>query len=1025
MKRDFVELFKAPPAMYRPMPQWSWNGDLTEARIVEQLTQFAAQGCGGLFTHARPGHFNGYMSEQWLHLWAFALEQAARLNLEFHIYDEFMCPAGHAGGLVISEHPHLVAQELTLVPWAGLQKRPSGEVLSFFEIRSSGTVAPLTDSEARKASPQKPILALMLKPLDARAGYGGFPFPDLTRRESTAAFIASTHARYAARCGEHFSSQPRQGGTRFMFSDEPYLVGAGGLPMSHHLLKTFRQDHGYDLQEHLTELCFSQQASAEVRFDYWWTVNRLFNENFMQPMAAWCEAHDLLFTGHLMEHEWPSPRSHPSAMASLRYMHAPGTDLLGFQFEATTPEKNGIYLLNLMEIRSVKQQLGREWMLVETCGGGGYETAYDMFKPLEDLVLAFGFNVIDPHLSHQTLSGMRKYDWPQTLSDHSPWWAYYRPHAEHIARANAALSQGREHVRVLVLHPTTSAWLHYTAPVFQLEASASDKAFQHIRQSQIDVVLALYGQQVDFDLGDELIMEELGNVEDGKLSVGAQSYEAVVLPPAMENWTTSTLQLMTAYVETGGHIYALRPAPARVQGRHSEAPRALQAQYSEQWHVFETVDELVQALREAVPPRLSAPKGKPLPASLCWRRVDLGEQGLLFYFCNPWAATLETDVCLPGQALQALDTATGDMHAVPVQQEDNGLIAHLSLPPRAHALWLCDTQLRANVQPVQAAPTSKTPIPLELISAERRAPNLLMLDYCDVQAYGRTLQGVNTLHADSVNWRWQGFERNPWQQAHQFKRSRIDEPMDPNSACQIRYHFFVDETVPQAARDTFRLGVERLWLYKAHLNGHPLATQDAPQWFDEDMRAVHIGDAVQSGENVLTLDATPFHILCEIMPIYLLGDFALAPAAHGFSVVPARPLDLGTWSQYGICFYPDAVRYLFRFALDTDAEDLHLCLGPWAGSVAAIALDDTDMGVVMHPPYTLALGKACVGAHTLAVDIVGNVKNMMGPHHAEGLPGSWTWAASPQVQPSGAEYGFCPCGLGLDGEAEAVALWTV
>jgi hypothetical protein len=143
-------------------------------------------------------------------------------------------------------------------------------------------------------------------------------------------------------------------------------------------------------------------------------------------MHDWCAAHGLLFTGHLMEHEWPSPRSQPDAMAAMRWMQAPGNDLLGFQFEPTTPADNGIYILNLKELSSLANQLGREWTLVETCGGAGYGAAFDVFKPLEDLVLAHGVNVIDPHLGHETVSGARKYDWAQTLSDHSPWWAHQR-----------------------------------------------------------------------------------------------------------------------------------------------------------------------------------------------------------------------------------------------------------------------------------------------------------------------------------------------------------------------------------------------------------------------------------------------------------------------------------------------------------------------------------------------------------------------------------------------------------------------
>ena len=85
--RRLVDLFAAPPTEYRPMPQWSWNGDMTEARITEQLEQFAAQGCGGLFAHARSGHITGYLNGRWFDLWDYAMKEARRLGLAFNIYD--------------------------------------------------------------------------------------------------------------------------------------------------------------------------------------------------------------------------------------------------------------------------------------------------------------------------------------------------------------------------------------------------------------------------------------------------------------------------------------------------------------------------------------------------------------------------------------------------------------------------------------------------------------------------------------------------------------------------------------------------------------------------------------------------------------------------------------------------------------------------------------------------------------------------------------------------------------------------
>jgi len=1107
-------LFADPPAAFRPMPQWSWNGDLTRERITKQLAQFAAQGCGGLFTHARPGHITGYLSARFMELWRFALDEAARLGMGFHIYDEFMCPAGHAGGLVIGEGPHLAVQELTLSARAGLTRYPPPS-LGVWRAEGEGEgrrLVQLTDAEARALGPDAPAWALVIAPQGPQPRYGGHPFPDLLRRETTDAFISSTHERYAEVAGETFASAyddaagAPDSGVRFMFCDEPMLVGSGGLPLSPDVLRHFEADHGYDLREHLPELAWGAPPDARaVRYDYWCTINRLLNEAFMRPMAEWCTAHDLLFTGHLMEHEWPSPRSHASAMASLRWMQAPGTDLLGFQYATTTPEENGIYLLNLYELRSVKRQLGREWMLVETCGGGGYGRAFDLFKPLEDLVMAFGFNVIDPHLSAQTVAGIRKYDWPQTLSDHSPWWAHYRHQADHVARVNAALCQGRDPgARVLVLHPTTTGWLHYTAPVFGKLAGpladADAAAMSALRESQVELALTLMAVQVDFDLGDELILAELASASDGKLVIetatplpnprpvpttgrregadappralhsassepcrlGGESrrgrsaattrYDTVVVSAAMETWTDTTLALMTAYLESGGRVIALRrpdgtSAPPLLSGRPSDAPRRLSERFPDQWTAVDSAEAAAWSLREAHTPPLTAPDGGPLPAGLVWRYAALGDGTSLWFFCNPWAEPIRTKVRLPGRKLRVMDTTTGLVG--PAHQPDApaelpsssaaaqpSLVAPLDLPPRGHTLWWVSADAstlaaqageafsltpegRKVVGPERGKSTTE-PIELSLMGIERLDPNLLMVDYCDVVA-GQRGGGPprepgrgrirHHLTADEAMWRSVGFDGNPWQASHQLKRTIIDRPVDPDSAARIAYRFVLDPVLPAAARATLCVGVERPWLYDVALNGHPLNVEGASRWFDEDARALAIGAAVRTGENVLTLAARPFHTLCEVMPVYVVGDFSAVPAEPGFVVADTKSMVLGDWTAQGMPFYAGTVRYRFGFALDVRAPSLELRIPAWAGSVVAVSLDRGDAGIVAHPPHALTLRDVSTGPHTLDLDVVGNMRNMMGPHHSEGLPGRWTWANAPAEQPPGSAYGTWPSGL--------------
>lgn len=994
---QLIEQFRRPDASHRTMPQWSWNGELSRERITEQLEQFARQGCGGVFPHARPGLITGYLSDEWFEMWGHGLREAERLGLEFHIYDEFCCPGGHAGGHVVAQRPHLVQQVLELSFVTDPLARPEVQVLAWLRWdRAGGAVRPCPADAVESATNDEPVLALVMRSGRHRPAKGGFAMPDMLRRETAETFIETTHARYAERFAEHFGST-----CRYVFCDEPQIFGSrDGWPLSAHLLRQFRRDHGYDLSERLGELCFGLEGAAGARFDYWWTVNRLYNHNFMRTLHDWCAEHGLMLTGHIMENTWPSPRANPDVMAALRWMQAPGNDLLGFQFSATTPAQNGLYLLNAKQVSSVAAQLGRDKIVTESCGGAGYESAFDVFKPLEDYLLALGVNVMDPHLTHQTLSGARKYDWPHTLSDHSPWWRHYRPHADHVARANAALDAGAERNRVLVLEPTTTAWLHYAPEPFRLGAH---DPLDEIKRSQVELVVSLYGAQVDLDLGDEFILEELGRAEDGRLTVGERSYELVVVPEAMENWTTSTLRLLRAYLDDGGRVVSASEPPCYVDGRPNDDPAELQREHSDRWQTCETAEALVEAVRRAVPPRLTAPDGGPLPEQLVWRRVEVADEAVLYFLCNPWPEPLEAEVRLEKPVLTELDTRTGDVVA-------GGTTAELHLPPGGHVLWL-----NTNVPVEDARPPRPVPgrtAELAPPTIERLRDNVLVLDYCDLEAEGQRFDDVNALRADGLNWRLQGFEGNLWSKAHQFNRTVADRPVPADSGFSVAYRFEVSEDLPEEARRSLRIGVERLWLYEAELNDEGLDVEQAERWFDEHARALPVGAHVRPGENALRLTVRPFHMLCEIMPVYLLGRFGLEPTGRGFRIGPEQPLEAGDWTKQGMPFYHDAVRYSFPFELPEAAAALRLRLPEWHGSVIAARLDGEQCGVAYPQDRFVELpGEFAAGPHELSLDVVGNMRNLMGPHHAEGLPGPWTWIQCPEHMPPGSTYRLQPTGL--------------
>ena len=68
-----------------------------------------------------------------------------------------------------------------------------------------------------------------------------------------------------------------------------------------------------------------------------------------------------------------------------------------------------------------------------------------------------------------------------------------------------------------------------------------------------------------------------------------------------------------------------------------------------------------------------------------------------------------------------------------------------------------------------------------------------------------------------------------------------------------------------------------------------------------------IADAIRSGRNTLRLTARPMHPFCEIMPVYVFGEFALETAPTGFTIVRPPPMQLGSWLEQGMPFYANKV----------------------------------------------------------------------------------------------------------------------
>ncbi len=988
---ELRKAFADPPPEYRSMALWVWNDEMDTARIKEMLGQYRRQGMGGAFVHPRPGLMTEYLSPEWFKLWREALEEGKRLGLLVNIYDENSYPSGFAGGHVPALAPETASQFVaaeTGLPASAVSAHP--QHLAFF---AGAPGDPSTLRRVRSPSDVKEgeqVTAFRLRRASGNMWTAGFPYVDLTNPRTAQVFLETTYEAYRREFGAEFGKT-----VRWAFTDEPLLATGGAydsarlaLPLSYSTLAEFRKRNGYDLADHLPSLYWDTGEWRKVRFDYWQTLHDLWIENFMRPVFEWCDRNGLQFTGHFMEHEWPYPWITPADASLHVFQHVPGIDMLGGQ------QLQPRYLFTIRQSASVSHQLGRR-LFVEAYGVAGWDATMEHLKRFGDWLLVHGVNFVDQHLSFTTVRGARKRDHPQSFSDAASWWSAYRPHADHLARVSLLSSLSEARHRVLVIHPTTTGFL-------LARRGAAAPELEKMRESNARLAQFLADHQVDYDLGDEYVLEWFGKVEDKKFRVGKAAYDLVVLSHDVANLRRQTVPLLEEWLKGGGTVLSLVEAPAYVDGRENDALQKLREQAGKQWvRVFDE-DGLLAAIRERLPARIQINA----PVGFLERFLPSGDRVL--FFVNSTDAAISTKASIEAAALEELDTLTGQIRGYPFTKGARGIEFAVQLPQAGSLLLVARKDAAGATAPAKPAWRSLSAAPWTVKANE---PNVLVLDYCDLEVAGETLQEVNTWQANWIVWQRHGFERPAWDNAVQFRRNVLDRKFGEGTGFRATFRFTVQSAPP---KDLW-LAVESPGLYRVSLNGQPIDFSKATRWLDPHLLSAPVAATAKTGVNEIVLEAAPFDPRMELENVYLLGTFAVTAAEKGFRITAAaKPLALGWWSKQGMPFYGATVSYAARVRIPSGQRRLRVSLKEWSGALAEVLVNGQALGWIGWPPYQAEVPVA-PGNASIEVRIHGTPRNVFGPfHHPQKLRfRAWpnAWAEFPAHQPAGAAYDVLDYGL--------------
>lgn len=978
-------LFADPPVEYSSAPFWVWNDMLTEEQVISTLRDFAGQGIKQAIVHPRPGLMTPYLSDDWFRLWKIALKEAQRLKMNLWIYDENSYPSGFAGGFVPEAMPEAREQRLVLAQ----EKQPpqwSEDIIAVYHLNGDRFKEITQKIRSAEKMPESRYLVASVQRAKNSSWYGGKFYVDLLYPGVTEKFLAITLEPYRQQFGEQFGKR-----IPGVFTDEPRLWRRrGGLHWTGDLPDAFRKRWGYSLIDNLPSLFKPIGDWKRVRHNYFQVLLELFTERWGKPYYNYCRQYGLELTGHYWEHEWPRCTVVPDNMAMYAWQQRPGIDNLQNRYSESTRAQFG-NIRSVKELSSVANQLGRKRTLCEAYGASGWDMRFEDMKRIGDWLFVLGVNTLNQHLSFVSMRGVRKGDYPPSFSYHEPWWDSYHIMEKYFSRLTAALCQGEQINKVLVIEPTTTVWMYQVDPNHKEQLMKIGDEFQQL-------VVAMAKAQVEFDIGSEYIIAEYGSMEGTLFNVGQRQYDTIVLPPLTENLNAKTMELIEAYAKGGGKVLCCGVPPAMVDGVPSESGRA--ASQSDSWKQVETADIPEMLLRQ-LNDGFAIHRPEDDKGILLHHRRQLDDDNQLLFLTNtsidsPTLGVVESTARGVQQWNLTTDPA---FSSYPFETTEHGIKADFELPPCGSLLLFLSTE------PVESADANLTETvtiaPVESSRIRRIKPNVLTIDYVDIAAGGETNKSVYYSKASLFAFQKNGLDRNPWDHAVQFRDELIRMKFPPESGLEATYHFTIEGQVPQP----LYIVIERPQLYTITCNETSVSASKSSWWLDRAFGKIDITSAAKVGKNAVTIKASPFTVYHEVAAAYLLGDFALKAADGGFVIVPQTPLDLGPWDKQGYPFYGAAVSYSQSFDIQQPAGRYYVRLPDWYGSVARVTVNGKEAGHIFHQPWECDITECITaGRNEIEVVVFGTLKNTLGPHHGKVRLG----AASPGSFRKGPEPGPPP-----------------
>ncbi len=980
------ELFRNPTSEYRGTPFWALNSHLTTEELCRQIDVFKEMGLGGFHLHVRTGLENEYLSEEYMSLMKDCVDKAKSEEMLAWLYDEDRWPSGAAGGLVTKDEKYR-GRCLLFTPFKEAESFSSndsrseggrsgkGQLIACYDITLDAngyleSYRKIDESEEAEGTKWYAFLEIHTP----SSWYNNQSYADTLSREAIEKFIEVTHEKYKAKVGDEFDKT-----VPAIFTDEPQFTRKSVLnnsfdkmditmPWTDKVPELYKEAYGADIFDTLPEVFWDLKDSAPSlhRYRYHDFIAELFAAAFADTVGSWCSENGIALTGHMMEE--PSLRSQTAAlgeaMRSYRSFQLPGIDMLCNSHEFTTAK----------QAQSAVHQFGYEGMLSELYGVTGWDCDFRTYKHQGDWQACLGVTIRVPHLSWYAMKGEAKRDYPASIHYQSPWYKQYNLIEDHFARVNTALTRGKPSVKVGVIHPVESFWLHWgpndKSAVFR---ESLDERFYNITNWLID-------GSIDFDFISEALLPSLCEKGSAPLKVGQMEYDAIIVP-GCETLRSTTLKRLEEFKNCGGKLIFMGDAPSLIDAQPCECGKAL---FDKCDNIDFSRASLLTALEDNRELTIRYSDGRLTDEFMYQLRRDNDCSWL--FVCRSkepdnkhYDGGRDIQIILNGTySPEVYDTSDGEIRPVKAEYHNGKTIIRYKLYGY-DSLLLKLTAGESSCENTQFIPDEAPETLCDAVNYHLSEDNILLLDMAqwkldDDKSFS---EKEEILRLDNKVRERLGIDERgghvvqPWVLGNLPKDHKVTLRFTFNS--DIEYNGAV-------------LALEDADVAEVTFNGIRADSILPGYYVDISIGKIALPDIIK-GENILEIKL-PFGETANIENVFILGAFGVSVNGSNAKIIPLpEKITFGSLLPQGFPFYSGAVTYIIE--AETKTDDLTVTASDYMGALIKVSVDSEEKGSIIYPPYTLKVNGVGKGQHTVELTAYLHRYNSFGPLHLVNVKESW------------------------------------